>query len=107
MDEALIYRYNQKLIDNLNDKVIPALKEPKSQLESLGKDIQDCFTIDGLGVCKNTFDTTKNNINAIISKINGSVIPELQSKVNGINSDIKYYQYLIKKEQNKNSEGEE
>lgn len=116
MTENELYYYRQieslngeraryvNLKTSLNNSLIPCLSKPCDDLELANTGVSSSFTIDGSGIDKNNISKQKTKINGIISKIQNTIIPEINNKISSIDGSIDYYDYLIRKEREKGSE---
>ena len=86
----------KNLLDSLTNSLIPALKKPCISLDEAVDGIISNYVIDGDRADKGSISKNKDKIEDIITKLNGSVIPAINSKISSINGSINYYEYLIR-----------
>lgn len=88
----------------LQGSLIPALSKSTSSLNIAIDSMPSSFTINDNGIDKDSLKDEKDNIESIISKLNGTVISEINTKIGSIDNSIEFFNYLLRKEKEKKSE---
>ena len=117
MSTDLIYEYtreirslnNQKqryldLIYKLKNSLLPELKSSRENLVYAADNVNKYFMINGDSIDKKSIKNNDEKINDIIYKIEYDIISSLNTKVNSIDSSVNYYDYLIRKEKEREAD---